>query len=211
MTSAVLFLLGVFMDKTILGILIGSFTTLLGVALSSLFNHLTKRKELRHNEYLKELELKDRAKERKFKVEEKMIEKSIEAHKNAWGLVLQLLGLIDEWVEVGEDQPIPPLLQNELHSLLGQLRDFNLQEGFFLEKRIRQQIEGITLLVIHKVTPGREPELSGTLISKEIIKTTEWLRVALEAILKEYNPLYDLGTELLGLGGSENLFKERTK
>ena len=199
------------MDKTLFVIIIPQIVALLIVGLTFLFNHLNKNRELKHDEHLKKLELEQREKERKFIVEQKMIEKSIEAHQNAWGLVLRLLGLVDEYLGIGKDRPIPDCAQRELYKLLKELGDFNLSEGFFLEKRIRQQIEGITLVLIHKLTPGEKPDLSGTAISKEILKTAEWLLTALEAILKEYNPLYDLGIELPGLDAPENQSKERSK
>lgn len=97
MTNIILFLLGVYMDKTILGILIGSLTTLVGVGLTSFFNYKTKMRELKHNEHLKELELKDREKERKFKIEEKMIEKSIQAHVEAYGKIMAIFELVNRY------------------------------------------------------------------------------------------------------------------
>jgi|GEM_PF-5523382 len=181
------------MDKTILGILIGSFTTLLGVALSSLFNHLTKRKELRHNEYLKELELKDRAKERKFKVEEKMIEKSIEAHMEAFSQLVKIFGLVNEYYSADGALYFPSEeKRKELFDLLIKLDSWRSSKGFFLEKNIRERIGLVVRLAERALRPGTKPDHPKMDIWRQLWSTIQGLIGALETILKEYNPLYDL-------------------
>ena len=183
------------MNNTILGIIIGSLTTLLGVGLSSLFNYLTKRKELRHNEYLKELELKDREKERKFKVEEKMIERSIKAHTEAFSQLVRIFELVNEYYTGEGTLEMPTEKSEELSKLIVALDDWRSSKGFFLEKTIRQQIG----LVAHLVTLSlRSSTMRHPILDPwhQTYRTIKGLLDALENISKQYNPLYDLNIKL---------------
>jgi hypothetical protein len=184
------------MDKTLVGIIIGSCATLLGVALTSLFNYLIKRKELKHNEYLKEIELRDREKERKFKVEEKMIEKSIEAHKGAWSRVLRMNGFVNQYVGGGEDRQVPEDVWDKFYQLLVEVRDWNDSEGLFMEKRVRRQLDLVVVLGLQELRPGKKPYHPDMDIFMQMTRAITVLRNALETIMKEYNPLYDLDIEL---------------
>ena len=184
------------MDKTILGILIGSFTTLLGVALSSLFNHLTKRKELRHNEYLKELELKDRAKERKFKVEEKMIERSVEAHIEAFGRVIEIFGIVNWFYRANGTLKMPEEREKHLRNLFRQLQEWNNSKGLFLEKTIHEQIGFVTNIAPLALAGSPRTKKEKLDIWTQLDRAIEGLLKALEMVFKEYNPLYDMNIKL---------------
>jgi hypothetical protein len=85
------------MDKTLLTVIIPQVVALLIVGLTFLFDHLNKNREFKHNEHLKKLELEQMEKERKFKVEEKMIEKSIDTHMELFSLVQRVFGLVNSY------------------------------------------------------------------------------------------------------------------
>lgn len=184
------------MDKTLLGIIIGSCATLLGVALTSLFNYLIKRKELTHNEYLKEIELRDREKERKFKVEEKMIEKSIETHLEAFNRLVRIFGVVNQYYTADGTLEIPAENRKEIFDLLEELDDWRRSKGFFLEKTIRQQIGFVANLAQRVMNPRFKPVHPKMDIWEQLYRTIKGLIGALEIILKEYNPLYDLNIKL---------------
>jgi hypothetical protein len=163
--------------------------------LSSLFNYLTKRKELRHNEYLKDLELKDKERERKFKIEEKMIDKSIDAHIEAFSQIIRIFGLVKAYYKE-KSLIMTPEKKKELWGLISSLHAWRCNKGFLLEKTLREQIGEV-------VKVGGDIEKAETDYKDfnnelwEILwETTQRLIGALEAIQKEYNPLYDLNIKL---------------
>jgi hypothetical protein len=194
MTSAVVFLSGVFMDKTILGILIGSLTTLLGMALTSLFNHLTKRKELRHNEHLKELELKDRAKERKFKVEEKMIEKAFDALAEGWHLWNQTgirLKVYEEAVKAGGLERAQGDAHRDVENILISMDQWFARSEFFLPRRVRNSCREMHQLLLHDFIGVIPREIPETTLHK-LNEAGKNVRSALESILEDYHPFYKM-------------------
>jgi hypothetical protein len=186
------FFIGGFMDKTLLGIFIGSGTTLLGVGLTSLFNYLTKRKELKHNEHLKELDLKDREKERKFKVEEKMIEKSIEAHMEAYNRLDRVFDYVNSFYTADGRLVMPDEKRTELYDMLLEFGDWKSSNGFLLERKVCDQLGTAVGLARRVLKNGAKLSLPQMDIWKETWKAVHELRTALESISKEYNPLYDL-------------------
>jgi hypothetical protein len=184
------------MDKTLLPIIIPQGVALLIVFLNFLFNYLNKNKEFKHNEHLKKLELEQREKERKFKVEEKMIEKSIEAHKGAWSRVLRMNGFVNQYVGAAEDREIPESVRDKFYDLVVEVRDWNDSEGLFMEKRVRRQLDYVVVLALQELRPGRKPYHPNMDIFSEMTRAIQGLRKALETIMNRYNPLYDLDIEL---------------
>jgi hypothetical protein len=197
------FILGVFMDKTLLPIIIPQGVALLIVFLNFLFNHLNKNKEFKHNEHLKKLELEQREKERKFKVEEKMIEKSIEAHMEAFDQIINIFRLVNRSY-AGEGTLV---MSNEeeknLSELFTKLNEWQRTKGFFLEKTIREQIGRVVDLggrALGSPSKTHKPKMD---ILYQLWTATNGLVDALETILKEYNPLYDLNIKLRQFETSE--------
>jgi hypothetical protein len=188
------FFIGEFMDKTLLGIFIGSGTTLLGVGLTSLFNYLTKRKELKHNEHLKELDLKDREKERKFKIEEKMIEHCIESLQGLFnflrriGSELVLFEQLDKKhldSEEGRER-----CQKRIKDILFEVEKWLELNSIFLPGEIKNEFESLLSLLQQEFIGCIPPDVHDTIwkkLNEQLAKTSK----SIEQILKEYNPFYD--------------------
>jgi hypothetical protein len=193
---AVDFIIGAFMDKTLFAIIIPQIVALLIVGLNFLFNHLNKNREFEHNEHLKKLELEQREKERKFKVEEKMIEKSIETHLEAFNRLVRIFGVVNQYYTADGTLQIPGENRKEIFDLLEELDDWRRSKGFFLEKTIRQQIGFVANLAQRAMNPRFKPVHPKMDIWEQLYRTIKGLIEALEIILKEYNPLYDLNIKL---------------
>jgi hypothetical protein len=184
------------MDKELLLVIIPQIVALLIVGLNFLFNYLSKNKEFKHNEYLKKLELEQREKERKFKIEEKMIEKSIETHLEAFNRLVRIFGIVNQYYTADGTLEIQAENRKEIFDLLKELDDWRRSKGFFLEKTIRQQIGFVASLAQRAMSPGFKPVHPKMDIWEQLYRTIKGLIEALEIILKEYNPLYDLNIKL---------------
>ena len=185
------------MDKTFYVIIIPQIVALLIVGLTFLFNHLNKNREFKHNEHLKKLELEQREKERKFIVGEKMIEKGIDAHTEAYTRVQQIFRFVNEYYSA-EGTLVPPdeEKREQLKELLLELGKWGNAKGFFLDKTVKKQLESIVTLGILALRSPERAIPRNRDIWAEMWRAVHGLRDALEAISKEYNPLYDLGIKL---------------
>lgn len=194
------FIMGAFMDEKFFAILIPNIVALLIVGLNFLFNYWNKNREFEHSKDLKKLEIEQREKERKFRVGEKMIDKGIDAHMEAYTRVQQIFGFVNEYYSA-EGTLVPPDDQKrkELGDLLVELNDWKNRKGFFLDKTVKQQIDSVVASGIMALGPGRRVELPRD-IWEEMWRAINGLRDALETISKEYNPLYDLNVKLRKLG-----------
>jgi hypothetical protein len=193
------FIIGAFMDKEILLVIIAQIVALLIVGLNFLFNYLSKNKEFKHNEHLKKLELEQREKERKFKIEEKMIERSLEAHMEAFSQLVKIFDLVNEYYTGKGTLDMPTAKSEELFKLIAALDEWRSSKGFFLEKTIHKQIG----LVAHLVTLSLKPStISHPSLDPwhQSYRTIKGLLSALDNIFKQYNPLYDLNIKLPEIG-----------
>ncbi|MGB8658415.1 MAG: hypothetical protein WCE90_11645 [Candidatus Zixiibacteriota bacterium] len=171
-------------DPIMLSIIFGS-GTLVGVVVTFAGNY-----------FLKRLELKDREKERKFKVEEKMIERSIEAHMEALDQITKIFSLVNRIYAGDGTLVMSNEEEKELSEFFRKLNEWLRTKGFFLEKTIREQIGRVIDLggrALGSPSQTHKPKMD---ILYQLWTTTHGLVDALETILKEYNPLYDLNIKL---------------
>lgn len=178
------------MNYTILSIVFGS-GTLVGVIATLIGNY-----------FLKKLELKDRERERKFKVEEKMIERSIEAHMEAFDQIRKIFRLVNRNYAGEGTLVMSKEEEKELSELFTKLNEWRTK-GFFLEKTIRKQIDRVIDLggrALESPSKTHKPKMD---ILHQLWTTTNGLVDAFEIILKEYNPLYDLNIKLREFETSE--------
>lgn len=170
-------------DSIILSIIFGS-GALVGVIVSLVGNY-----------FLKKLELKDREKERKFKIEEKMIERSIGSLIELFNFLgpMDILFLkfqtadkkhadIEGWRQKRQEKIMQALEETEKWFAVN---------GFYLPKEITDKCRHFFYEVAHEfagVIPHEMNEEVWIKLHQRIIQ----IKTAVEEIMKEYNPFYNI-------------------
>jgi hypothetical protein len=172
------------MDKTLVGIIIGSCATLLGVALTSLFNYL-----------IKTIELRDREKERKFKIEEKMIERSISSLIELFIRLGQMNILFLEFqISDKKHADIEEWRQEEQKKIAQALKETEkwfAVNGFHLPKEITDECKHLFDEVAHEFAEVIPYEMNEE-VWKKLHQRIIQIKTAVEEIMKEYNPFYNM-------------------
>jgi len=134
-------------------------------------------------------------KELKFRIEEKMIERSIEAHMEAFDQIRKIFRLVERNYAGEGTLVMSNEEEKELSELFTKFNEWRTK-GFFLEKTIRKQIDRVIDLggrALGSPSKTHKPKMD---ILYQLWTTTNGLIDALETVLKEYNPLYDLNIKL---------------
>ena len=175
--------------------LFGAGVTLVAVWLKSYFESRNKKIELEHDKSLKELELRDREKERKFKVEEKIIEKSIEMHIQAHIKMMEIFLIVNQYYVSSGILVIPDGEKERFKTLLSGLQSWMNLNKLFLNKKISERMSEVIYWASMALSRNIEPPPRAD-IWKNTYETIKGIQNALEAIFKEYNPFYDLDVKI---------------
>jgi hypothetical protein len=126
-----------------------------------------------------------------------MIERSIDAHMELFNRANRVFAFIDSYYTADGTLALPDEEKsNELHGLLVELHKWTNSKGFFLDKTIKKQIGLVIGLGERARKPGAKVVSPKMDVGEQMWRAMNGLREALETIMKEYNPLYDLNIKL---------------
>jgi hypothetical protein len=183
------------MDATLLGIIIPQVVALLIVGLTFLFNYLNKTREFEHNEQLKKVEVEQREKERRFRVEEKMIDRAFDALAEGWHLWNQTGIRLKVYEEAGKGglERGQGDAHRDVESILISMDQWFPRSEFFLPRRVRNSCREMHQLLLHDFIGVIPREIPATTLQK-LNEAGKNLGAALESILEEYHPFYNTGS-----------------